>query len=474
MSRTFLFTIVFVTLNFSCFSISAANGENLSPIRCDASEMLRGSMKTNSLGHLEIGGVDMVKFIEDKQYPVYVMDEKLVRKNMRDYVDSLKKYYSVPGEVFYASKVLSTLALCKMCQQEGMGLDVSTEGELYTAVQAGFPMEKVIMHGNNKSEAELKMALEYGVGRIVVDNLNDITLLNELTTSLNKVATVMVRVTPAVQAHTNAHIATGHDDSKFGFSIKSGAADEAISKVLDSPALKFAGLHMHIGSQILDVEDYKQAVDHISSFIKQLQDKKILVNELDIGGGLGIVYTCKDKKLEIKDFIKTISGYITTQFTEQKLKLPKLMLEPGRSIVGEAGTTIYKIGSIKPNSNGQLYVAVNGGIADDPRKALYDAQYFGVIANRMNESQTVNSKIVGKACETGDVLIEEILLPRAKYGDIFAIFSTGAYNYSMASNYNRVPVPGMVLVEDGKVKWIVKPQTIQDILRNDLVPEQFK
>lgn len=435
--------------------------------------LFRGSMDINSQGHLEIGGVDMVKLANSSEYPLYVIDEMLVRKNMHDYVASIKKYYSNPGDVFYASKVLMNLGLCKIAQAEGMGVDVSTGGELYTAIKAGFPMHHAIMHGNNKSAEEVEMALKSGVGRMVVDNLDDIMLISEIGKKLGKVATVLVRVKPGIYAHTHSHISTGSNESKFGFIIENGAAEEAITNIMNHPNLRFAGIHVHIGSQILDITDYIKAIDLTTDFIKKLHNKKIAISELNLGGGLGISYTCNDKKLEIDDFIKTISDHLTAKLTAKHLPLPKLMLEPGRSIVGEAGTTIYKIGSTK-TSNNQIYAAVNGGMSDNIRPALYQAKYHAVIANKMMEPAAVDSKIVGKHCESGDVLIEQILLPKPNRGDILAIFSTGAYNYSMVSNYNRLPTPGMVLVRDGKVDWIVRAQGLKDVIRDDVLPRRLK
>ena len=435
--------------------------------------LFRGSMDINSKGHLEIGGVDMVKLASSSEYPIYVIDEMLVRKNMHDYVTSIKKYYANPGEVFYASKVLINLGICKIAQSEGMGIDVSTGGELYTAVKAEFPMEHAILHGNNKSAEEVELALKSGIGRVVVDNLDDIMLVSEIGKKLGKVTNVLVRVKPGIYAHTHKALVTGSNESKFGFIIENGAAEEAIAKIMEHPNLKLSGIHVHIGSQILDITDYTKAIDLTTDFIKKLHDKKIIIKELNLGGGLGIVYTCQHKGIAIDDFVKTVSQHLTARIEEKHLLLPKLMFEPGRSIVGEAGTTIYKIGSTKTSKN-QTYAAVNGGMSDNIRPALYEAKYHAVIANKMNAASIVDTKIVGKHCETGDVLIEEIMLPKPERNDILAVFSTGAYNSSMVSNYNRLPAPGMALVRDGKVEWIVKPQTLKDVIRDDEVPARLK
>ncbi|MGV2432002.1 MAG UNVERIFIED_CONTAM: diaminopimelate decarboxylase [Rickettsiaceae bacterium] len=430
-------------------------------------DLLRGSMSVNSKGHLEIGEVDMVGLANSHEYPIYVIDEKLIRKNMHDYITSLSKHYSNPGEIFYASKALMNIGLCKIVQSEGLGLDVSTDGELYTAIQSGFPMQNVIMHGNNKSAQEIELALKAGVGRIVIDNLDDIMLISSIGKKLEKSAKVLVRIKPGIYANTHSHIATGSNESKFGFIIDNNSAEEAIMMTLNEPNLEFLGIHIHIGSQILDLNDYTKAIDLTTEFMKKLHDKKIIVNELNLGGGLGIKYTSRDKKIEINHFIETVCLHLTKSLKNKNLLLPKLMFEPGRSIVGEAGTTIYKIGSTKTSKN-QIFAAVNGGMNDNIRSSLYQAKYHAVIANKMNEAANTDTKIVGKSCESGDVLIEQIFLPTPVRGDILAIFSTGAYNYSMASNYNRIPVPGMALVKSGKVEWIVKPQTLEDIIRNDL------
>lgn len=463
-----LFTVTLLSMNSAFATVKHPQAQASA---CNTSKLLRGSMEINSQGHLEIGGVDIVKLAKSSEYPIYVMDEVLVRKNMHDYVTSIKKYYSNPGDVFYASKALMNLGLCKIAQEEGMGIDVSTGGELYTAIKSGFPMKHVILHGNNKSEEEVELAIKSGVGRIVIDNMDDIMLIANIGKKHNKVAEVLLRVKPGIYAHTHSHIATGSNESKFGFIIDDGAAERAIAMILKHQNIKFAGIHVHIGSQILDITDYTKAIDLTAAFIKKLHDKKIVINELNFGGGLGIVYTCKDEKIEIENFIKTISAHLTDKLTAYNVPLPKLMLEPGRSIVGEAGTTIYKIGSTKTSKN-QTFAAVNGGMSDNIRPALYQAKYHAVIANRMNDKTTTDTKIVGKSCESGDVLIEQIMLPEPHRGDVLAIFSTGAYNYSMASNYNRLPIPGMVLVNKGKTKWIVKPQTLKDIVKNDLMPSQ--
>ncbi|CAL7960463.1 Diaminopimelate decarboxylase [Alphaproteobacteria bacterium] len=429
-------------------------------------------MQIGTSNHLTIGGVDVVELATLSPYPLYILDEKLIRMKMRAYLTSVKKYYPEHGEVFYASKALINLALCKIAEQEGIGLDVASIGELFTAIQAKFPMKKVIMHGNNKSYEELELAVKNNIGRIVIDNFDDIRMLSALTESLNQTVNVLIRIKPDVRVHTHTYIETGDKESKFGFDIS--VAQEAIKSILKCNKLLFRGLHIHIGSQILEINAYKKAIDAVTLLIKNLYTSNISIEECNLGGGLGIAYTDNDEKIDIENFIKDIATYLISAFQYHELSLPTLLLEPGRSIIGEAGTTIYHIGSIKEMPGNRFYVAVNGGMNDNIRPSLYSAKYSAVLANRIQEEGICDCRIVGKLCESGDVLIDRILLPKPRRGDILAVLSTGAYNYSMASNYNRLPIPGMALTYNGNVDWIVKPQALEDMIRNDLIPERLR
>lgn len=451
-----LFLISIWLINFSAFA-----GQSL---------LLRGTMSISPSGHLCIGGCDACELSQLSPYPIYVLDEALVRKNMQEYVNTLSESYPNPGFVYYASKAMMNSALCAIAEQESMGLDVSSGGELFTAISAGFPMGQVILHGNNKSDEELKMALEHGVGRIALDNLDEARLLSALAVELEVRADVVVRVKPGVHADTHHYIVTGTEDSKFGFNILDGSAALAIEELLKLPGIAFRGIHCHIGSQILNLEGFEKAIEVLADFCDDLNEKGIAVEELDFGGGLGAVYTSHDTKVAIEDYVRMISLKIVDEFSKRGLTLPTLTLEPGRSIIAEAGTTLYRIGSTKEMPSGLLYAAVNGGMADNIRPALYGAKYHAVLANRAQEKGTTKVKIVGKCCESGDILIQEIFLPCPKEGDVLAVFTTGAYNYSMASNYNRLPVPGILLVKEGQYDWIVIPQDYADIMRNDRIP----
>ncbi|MGM0508853.1 MAG: diaminopimelate decarboxylase [Fusobacteriota bacterium] len=434
---------------------------------------LSETMEINEKNNLEIGGVDVVELAKKNQYPVYLMDEKLLRKKMSEYRESFKKYYP-NSSVHYASKAFMTLGMCKIVEQEGLGLDVVSGGELYTAIKADFPMEKIIMHGNNKSEKEIKMAVENGIGRIVIDNFYEIDLVNKVTKELDMEVDAMLRIKPGVHADTHHYVTTGHEDSKFGFIIKEGVAKKAVKQVIDSEKINFKGLHMHIGSQVFDTKGFTESIKRMADFIKVLDEDGIKVDEFDLGGGLGVVYTDEDDPISIEKFVKKLVDSVKNEFEEKDLKLPKLMVEPGRSIAAEAGTTIYTIGSITEVPGIRKYIAVNGGMGDNLRPALYGSKYDAVVANKMDKEKTEMVTVAGKCCETGDIIRKDIKLNNPESGDVLAVFTTGAYGYTMASNYNRLPVPGVALLNDGNVDWIVKPQTYDDILRNDVIPERLK
>jgi diaminopimelate decarboxylase len=427
---------------------------------------MRWCMTINHKGHLEISGVDLAQLSAGSSTPIYVIDEAVLRSNMRQYVQGLQEMYSAPSEVYYASKALMTMAMCKIAESEGLCIDVSSGGELYTAIQADFPMDKVIMHGNNKLIEELELAVKNGVGRIVIDNFEEITLLNEISQKHEHRMSVLIRVKPGVEAQTHHFMVTGTDESKFGFNLNE--AISAIQAIQKTSHLEFKGIHFHIGSQISNTSVYEKSIGIMVALIQEIGG----VEELNAGGGLGISYT--GPALTIREFLYAICKKITHEFTKRRLPLPKLMVEPGRSIVGSAGLTLYKIGSIKQLPSGLTCAAVNGGMSDNIRPALYTAKYDAVMANRMNDLATCTTRIVGKCCESGDILISEILLPEPRRGDVLALLSTGAYCYSMASHYNRLPIPGIALISDGTVDWIVRPQTYEDLTLYDCVPERLK
>lgn len=435
---------------------------------------LRGNMRVNTAGHLEIGGCDTVDLVRDFGTPLYVLDEAMVRSQCRSYRENLAAVYP-DSMVIYAGKALMTMAICRVIDEEGLGMDVVSGGELYTAFKAGFPMEKVFFHGNNKSHEELRMALEYGVGIIVVDNLYELENLNALALQKGRKASVLFRLTPGVEAHTHSYTQTGQQDSKFGLGIQDGVARQVISHALTLPGIEVKGVHCHIGSQIFDIEPYKLAVKIMFDFLEDLRQLNgFEVEILDMGGGLGIVYHEGDQPATVESCVNLIGSAVKEEAQNRNYPLPKLVLEPGRSLVGEAGVTLYNVGSIKEIPGIRSYLAVNGGMADNPRVALYQAEYEGMIANKANLHPDKLVTVTGKCCESGDMLIWDIHLAQPQSGDILAIFSTGAYNYSMASNYNRLPRPAMVSVINGQADLIVARETYQDLLSLDRIPGRLQ
>lgn len=432
------------------------------------------SFKINEQGHLEIGGIDCVDLAKQFGTPLYVLDEQSIREVCKKYASALKE--CPDSLVCYASKALSTKAIYKIVQSEGLGADVVSGGELYTAASAGFDMDKVYFHGNNKSYDELVLAYKLGVHCIVIDNYNDIDLLTRISSENNNAKIkCLVRVNPGVEAHTHHYIQTSLPDSKFGFSIADGSAFEAITAVIQNPALEFLGIHCHIGSQIFDDKPFKTAIDKMTDFAAKIyKELNTPVKELNLGGGYGIHYTSDDNPLPYEKYISGCINALKEMIKIKNIPAPRLVFEPGRSIVGEAGVTLYTVGSIKEIKGLKKYVAIDGGMFENPRYALYQAKYSCILANRANEKPEETVTIAGKCCESSDIIIEKAELPEAKTGDILAVFSTGAYNYSMASNYNRNPVPPMVLVNQGKAQYIVRPQTYDDIISRDDIPEWLK
>lgn len=428
-----------------------------------------GTITINDAHHLEIGGVDVTILAKEYGTPLYVMDEGFIRDNCRLFKESFKRK-GIDTEVIYASKAFCTMYMCRLIHEEGLSLDVVSGGELYTALKSGFPADKIYFHGNNKSNEELRMAIDAGIGHVIIDNIDEINRLERLCQEVNKKMVVLLRVNPGIEAHTHEYISTTHNDSKFGESIFSETIYDTIKRLKNSPSLIFKGLHYHIGSQIFDEASYFKSVEVALTFIKTVyQNTNIVIDELNLGGGFGIYYTDGDQPIEIENFLERYLKYIETLVNDLNLKMPKLYIEPGRAIVGRAGTTLYTIGSTKHTYGGKKYVFVDGGMGDHIRTALYGAEYEGVIANRMNDKPEKTYTVTGKSCESGDLIIQSIQLPTPKPGDILAVFSTGAYHYSMASNYNRIPRPAVVFVRDGRSKVAVKRESYEDLIRNDCI-----
>ena len=427
---------------------------------------LAGTMKINSSQHLEIGGCDTVDLAKQYGTPLYVMDEDLLRENCRRYVNALKNSYP-RGKVIYAGKAFLVMAMASLVNEEGLGLDVVSGGELYTALKAGFPSENLYFHGNNKSADELTEAIESGVGRIVVDSLPEMEELVHLTKELNRKTALLMRIKPGIEAHTHDYIQTGQDDSKFGFGFSD--AMEAVRLALASaPYLDLKGFHCHIGSQIFQLEPFRLAAGVMLNFMSDVRAKTgFAADELDIGGGLGIRYEKNDSPPSIESFVEVIARAVKEASGRENFPLPKLLLEPGRSITGEAGITLYRVGIIKDIPEVRRYVAVDGGMMDNIRPALYQASYEAVLANKASQKPVETVTIAGKACESGDILIENVLIPPAEKDDLLAVFSTGAYCYSMASNYNRNPRPAVVFVKNGESRIVVRREKYEDLIALD-------
>ncbi|MEW6521966.1 MAG: diaminopimelate decarboxylase [Bacillota bacterium] len=431
------------------------------------------NIEINARGHLEIGGCDTVKLARRFGTPLYVVDEGLVRERCREYQRSLAACWP-DFRVAYAGKAFLTMAMCRIMDEEDMWLDVVSGGELYTAVKAGFPPQRILFHGNNKSADELSLALEVGVGRFVCDNFHELQVLARLARRAHARPRVMLRVAPGVDTHTHDYVRTGQVDSKFGFTVGNWDAMVAAQWVLDEPAMVLTGLHSHIGSQLLDTAAFELEAQAMAELVDEIkQETGYQVEELNLGGGLGISYTGQEAPPEVGQYVRALTGVLEKSLDQAGLKRPRLYLEPGRSIVGEAGTTLYTIGAIKHIPGVRTYAMVDGGMVDNPRPALYGAKYRAVVANRARARSNQVVSIAGKCCESGDMLIWDLAVPRIRPGDVLAVFCTGAYNYSMASNYNRLPRPAAVLVGQGEADLIIARERYADLVACDRVPDRL-
>ena len=419
-------------------------------------------------GELQLGGVPASALAAEYGTPLYVMEEETVRRNMRAFRSSMEEFYG-EGLVCYASKAFCCKEIYRIADQEGLGADVVSLGELYTAKCAGFPMEKVCFHGNNKSEEELRAALEYGVGRIVADSLSELARLSRLAGEMGRKAPVLLRIKPGIDAHTHDFIRTGQIDSKFGLALETGEAMEGVREALALPNLSLRGVHCHIGSQIFQVEPFVEAARVMVNFLGDVREETgAELADLNLGGGFGIRYTDADEPVPFGDYMGPVSRAVRETAEKRGIPMPFVLIEPGRSIVGEAGTTLYTTGPIKEIPGVRSYLAVDGGMGDNPRYILYQAKYDMFPACRADEPADRVYTVAGKCCESGDLLGENVPLPEMKEGELLAVLSTGAYNYSMASRYNRRGVPPVVMVKDGASRLIVRGESLEDLVQNDL------
>ncbi|GIO91888.1 diaminopimelate decarboxylase [Paenibacillus lactis] len=434
---------------------------------------LHGTSKINEQGRLEIGGCDTSELKAQYGTPLYIVDEQAVRNRCREYIEAFKAS-GLKFQVAYASKAFCVMAMCQLAEEEGMSLDVVSDGELYTALQAGFPVQRIHFHGNNKTPEEIEMAIDAEIGCFVVDNVVELHMLQAIAAEKNRKVNILLRLTPGVEAHTHEYISTGQTDSKFGFDIGNGSAFEAVKLAAAQNNIQLIGIHSHIGSQIFEVEGFQMAVGRVAEFAAKVKaDLGITFKVVNLGGGFGIRYVDGDTPLHVSDYVKAITDAVKTHFAGIDSELPEIWVEPGRSIVGEAGTTLYTVGTSKDIPGVRKYVAVDGGMTDNPRPALYESKYEAILANRANEKPEETVSIAGKCCESGDMLIWDLDLPKVNTGDLLAVSCTGAYNYSMASNYNRIRRPAVVFVKDGQSRLVVRRESLQDIISNDVVPARI-
>jgi len=430
------------------------------------------NLSINSENHLVIGQHDTVELAKKFGTPLYVLDEDLMRDNCRAYKNAIDTYYDGHGLVLFASKALCTMYTGRLVAEEGLGADVVSGGELYTLYKAGFPMEKVFFHGNNKTPDEIELALNCGVGHIVVDNKYELELLNRIANEKNVNQRILFRIKPGIDAHTHDFVKTGQIDSKFGVALENGEAYEIHKLALSMSNIQIDGVHCHIGSQIFDVEPFCEAAKVMIGFIADLYDKLgIKVKILNLGGGFGIKYTATDDPIAPSEYIHKVTNVVKELAQEKGIDLPFLVFEPGRSIVASAGITLYTVGCVKEIENVRTYVSIDGGMCDNPRYILYGSKYTAVLANNASAEPVAPITIAGKCCESGDLIQEHVMMPQIHVGDTLAVLATGAYNYSMSSNYNRIPRPPIVAVSGNEAKIIVKRETYDDLIKNDVLEE---
>lgn len=428
--------------------------------------------KINDAGNLEIGGCDLVKLAEKYGTPLYVLDEATIRKICRDYKDAFKGYPKV--NMMYASKALCSSATSALIASEGFGFDVVSSGEIFTVYKSGANMSKVLFNGNNKSYDELSLAIELGVGRISVDNFFELSLLDEIAKSHKKIVNILLRITPGIECHTHEYIQTGHLDSKFGFDLTQ--IDDAVELIVnDYTNLKLHGLHAHIGSQIFEKSIYGDEIEILVKEIARLDEKfGLKLDEINIGGGLGVKYVEADYPPSTYEIAEIVIKRLYECIEKYKIDAPALFIEPGRSIISTSGVTLYTLGSSKQVPKGKTYFAVDGGMADNARPSMYQAEYDAQIANKPDYELAQTVTVAGRFCESGDILIKNIKLPEIEEGDILCVYNTGAYNYSMASNYNRVQKPAMVLVNNSQSDIIIKRESLEDLIAHDIIPDRLK
>lgn len=420
------------------------------------------------MAHLQFDGCDAVALAMEYGTPLYVVSERMLRERLREIRKGFLERYPNTAAL-YASKALQTLDICRIVASEHLGLDVVSGGELYAAAKSGFPMDQIWFHGNSKTEAEIRMAVEYGVGRIVVDNLHELSMLDAAARTLGRRVKILFRVTPGVDSHTHDFISTGKLDSKFGIPLDPRVRDDYIGAALGMEGVELMGFHFHVGSQLLSNESHLKAIEVVTKLMAEVRDAYgFETRELNLGGGYGVHYHGDEKAQPLSYFVDAMMANVQSACAGAGLAMPRVIIEPGRWVVGEAGITLYTIGSRKQIPDVRTYIGVDGGLPDNPRPALYGALYEATIADRHDSPRDDVVTVAGKCCETGDILIRDIALQSPQPGDILAVFTTGAYNHSMASNYNRLPRPAMVLTDSGEHRLSVRRETFEDLVAREL------
>ena len=432
-------------------------------------KLLYDNLSVNEQGHLTVGGIDTAELAAEYGTPLYILDEDVVRKNCRTYTQAMHRYFGEYAAPLYASKALCVKSIYPVAQSEGMCVDTVSPGEIYTALAAGFPPEKMFFHGTNKTDEDIAYGVEAGVGYFVVDNLNELRTLDSIAGAKGVCQDVLLRLTVGLDPHTLEAINTGRVDSQFGVPIDTGQADVFVREALGCSNIRVAGFHSHIGSQIFESDSFVRQIDILVRFSARIeQETGHHTGILNIGGGFGVRYTDSDPVMDIEGRIREISEHLDQSCREYGIQRPVIYMEPGRSIVADAGVTLYTAGGVKEVPGYRNYVTVDGGMTDNPRYALYRSQYTVLNASKMEEPADYECTVAGRCCESGDRIAEDICMARPQRGDLIAVLTTGAYNYSMASNYNRVPRPAMVMISEGKARLIVRRESFEDMIRNEL------
>lgn len=431
--------------------------------------MICDNISINSKGHLTFAGHDTVELAEKYGTPLYLMDENKIREHIRTYKNAMAEFFPEGSLPEFASKAFSCKQIYRIVKEEGINVDLVSMGEIYAAKSAGFPMENAFFHGNNKTDSDIKYAMESGVGHFVCDSADELNAVNRIAGELGEKQKLLLRITPGIDPHTHKKISTGSVDSKFGFPIETGAAKNAVKLALSLENLELSGFHCHVGSQIFESDPFIDAAEIMLGFISEVKNETgYMAKLLNLGGGLGVRYVESDPVIDYREKIGEIAAALNKMAEKLNIKLPEILMEPGRSLVADAGMTLYTVGSVKEIEGYKNYVSVDGGMTDNPRFALYESPYTVILASKADKECDFKASVVGRCCESGDIIQENVPLPKPCRGDVIAVLTTGAYNYTMASHYNRIPKPPVVMLKDGQDYVAVKRETVEDLCKLDV------